>query len=131
MLSCPRYSGSIGLYLFTVFIIFTVLTRTFLFKHGLMGLLLREFRWTFWGILGYAIIFIAFRFRRIGIMLDGTLAEDVWDESGYKALWMTNRIAGVGFYALVMYTLHHAAKADMHRSNSDWQARIQSQLLRT
>ena len=85
--STTRHSAQVFFRLVSFFQLFLVLSGTFVFRYGLLGVLFSRFKYTFvMAIIGFFVT-VGFRVLRVIHILDGKDVVEIWDDSLYEALF--------------------------------------------
>ena len=110
--------AQIVLRLVSMFVVFMLMSGTFVFRYGLLGVLLNRFK-TLLIIMPVAfLVTTAYRVYRLVLVLGNETVVSIWDDSLYQALYALNTGVSVVYYAAVGLGAFRVGDRDLYQPSA-------------
>lgn len=114
----PLLGAQVILRLVTMFVVFLQMSGTFVFRYGLLGVLLRRFRTLLLLMPAAFVVCVAFRVYRLVLVLGDDTVVAIWDSALYRALYALHTVASLAYYTSAVYEVHRMGDRDLYRPSA-------------
>ncbi|PRP82951.1 transmembrane protein [Planoprotostelium fungivorum] len=103
-----------------IFLFFALFSKTWFFQAGLFGEFLKTFKWLLMAFGMHLVLLSMTRGYRVYYAVNSAFQTDVWYAPGFFIVYVTQRLASVGYYVLLIWTLRSLCHPSMYLQDSNY-----------